>query len=165
MPVFVEVGVDVFGGLPAGGSVAVAEAVVLGVEVSVNVGWDVLVDIADCVGVDCCVLVGVNVAVGFVVGVTEGELFSGADFFGALVGFGVGGDGYVGQVTGLVVGICVGEGVGNVVFAAEGEVCGGSLGMGVLAGSPMSGTIGAGGSEPVGASKRGVTDGTGVSRL
>ena len=49
--VFVVVGVEVFGGLPAGGRVAVTVA--LGVGVSVNVGRDVPVDIDGCVGVDC----------------------------------------------------------------------------------------------------------------
>jgi hypothetical protein len=95
--------------------------------------------------------VGVNVAVIIVVGVIEGALPSGADFFGTLVGLGVGGDEYVGQVTGLRVGSSVGDGVGIAVLAAACVVCGGSVGKGVYAVSPGLEKVGAGGSEPAGA--------------
>lgn len=83
------------------------------------------------VGVVSSVLVEVGVAVIVVVGVLDGLLPPGEDFFGALVGMGVGRDGLVGQTTGLFVGLVVGTCSGILVPEPPGVVWDGWVGNGV----------------------------------
>ena len=88
-------------------------------------------DNVDRVGVVSNVLVEVGAAVIVVVGVLEGLLLPGEDFFGALVGMGVGGDGLVGQTTGLFVGLVVGTSSGIFVPEPPGTIWDGWVGNGV----------------------------------
>jgi hypothetical protein len=121
------------------------------------------VDDVDKVAVVSNVLVEVGAAVIVVVGVLEGLLLPGEDFFGTLVGMGVEGEGSVGQVPGLFVGFNVGNCVGISVPGPAGIVCIGWVGKG-----EFTGWIGLEfdevvGSEPAGTWNCGVTVGTGVS--
>ena len=88
-------------------------------------------DNVDRVGVVSNVLVEVGAAVIVVVGVLEGLLLPGEDFLGTLVGMGVGGDGLVGQTTGLFVGLVVGTCSGISVPEPPGVVWDGWVGNGV----------------------------------